>query len=130
MSLYQTVVETLLDKRGGPQDCNNMRLVLDKLKSLLNTYEKTKWDFVGVIQRRVHQSKLCLLEKKNNSIRNMVYTSKEIWHQLSLKIGVMTNVINCKSFDNFKIVNNDCQPFEETYNKMIRRLINNNGRYN
>ena len=64
MPLCQTVVEILLDKRWRPEDCNNMRLVLDKLKLLLDIYNKAKGDFIGVIQGRVHQSKLCLFEGK------------------------------------------------------------------
>lgn len=38
------LLETLLDKRWKPQDYNNLKLVLDKLKFPKDIYEKTKGD--------------------------------------------------------------------------------------
>lgn len=54
MPLCQTAVEMLCDKGWRPEDCNDIKLVLDKLKSLLDIYNKAKGDFVRVIQERVH----------------------------------------------------------------------------
>lgn len=35
-----------------------------------------------------------------------------------------------KLFDKFEIVRNNCQAFQNAYNKMASRLVNNNRRYN
>ncbi len=47
--LRQTAVETLLDKGWKPQDCDNLKLVSDKLKTLKDIHEKAKDDSIGII---------------------------------------------------------------------------------
>ncbi len=108
MPLRQTAIETLLNEGWRPKDYNNMRLVSDKLKSLLGTYDKTKRDSVRVIQGRIHQSKFCLFEKK--------ITAREIWLTLqkkfdisqALEIGAITNVFLRKLFNKFETIIDYC----------------------
>lgn len=51
MSLRQTLVETLFNERWKQEDYNNLKLVLDKLKTLKNIHKIAKRDFIRVIQR-------------------------------------------------------------------------------
>lgn len=67
MSLCQITVEALLVKRWRPQDCNNLKLVSDKLKSLKNIYEKDKADLIGIIQRQLYRNRLSLLKGKTTA---------------------------------------------------------------
>ena len=130
MPLRQTAVETLLDEGWRPEDCNDMRLVSDKLKSLLDTYDKAKGDSVGVIQGRVHRSKLCLLEGKITAREMWLTLQKEFDISRASEIGAITNAILRKSFDEFETVSDYCQAFQEAYNEMASRLVNNNGGHN
>lgn len=54
ISLRQTVVKTLLDKVYRPQDCHDLKLVSDKLKTLKDISEKAKGDSIGIIQERLY----------------------------------------------------------------------------
>lgn len=76
MPLRQTAVEALLDERWRPQDCKDVKLVSDKLKSLKDIYEKAKGDFIGVIQGRLHRNILSLLERRT--------TVREMWVTLQV----------------------------------------------
>lgn len=49
MLLYQIIIETLLNKEWRSKNFNNIKFILNKLKSLLNIYNKAKKDFVRVI---------------------------------------------------------------------------------
>lgn len=49
MSLHQTIIENLFDKRWSSENCNNMKLVSDKYKLLLNIYKKAKRNSVRAI---------------------------------------------------------------------------------
>lgn len=51
ISLRQTSVVILLDKGWRPQDCNDLKLVSDKFKTLKEIYKKAKEDSIGIIQR-------------------------------------------------------------------------------
>ena len=62
--LRQTAVETLLDEGWRPQDCDDLKLVSDKLKTLKDIHEKAKGDSIGIIQGRLHRTRLSLLEGK------------------------------------------------------------------
>lgn len=80
MLLRQTAVETLLDKGWRPQDCNDLKLVSDKLKTLKDIHEKAKSDSIGIIQRRLHRTRLSLLEGKT--------TTQEMWMTLQQEFNI------------------------------------------
>lgn len=54
MLLYQIAIEVLVDERWRVQDCDNNKLVSNKLNILKKKYKKAKGDFVKVIQACVY----------------------------------------------------------------------------
>lgn len=112
------------------QDCNNLKLVSDKLKILKDIHEKAKGDSIAIIQRRLHYTQLSLLESK--------ITVREIWITLQqefdisrfLEIRVIAIQIMSKSFHDFDTVSIYYQTYQEAYNKIASRLVNNNRGYN
>ena len=62
--LRQTIVEVLIDEGWRAQDCEDNKLISDKLNILRKKYEKAKGDSVGVIQACVYRSKLNLFQGK------------------------------------------------------------------
>lgn len=81
MPLRQTAVEALVDEGWRAQDCNDNNLVADKRNTLSKRYEKAKGDSVGVIQARVHRSKLNLLQGKT--------TAREMWLILQKEFDII-----------------------------------------
>ena len=65
--LRQTAVEALVDEGWRAQDCEDNKFISDKLNTLRKKYKKAKGDSVGIIQARVHQNKLNLLQGKTTA---------------------------------------------------------------
>lgn len=125
--LRQTAVETLLDEGWRPQDCDNLKLVSDKLKSLKDIYEKAKGDSIGIIQGRLHRNRLSLLEGKTSAREMWVTLQQEFDISRASEIGAITAKILGKSFHDFDTVTSYCQAYQEAYNDIASRLVNKNG---
>lgn len=130
MPLRQSAVETLLDEGWRPQDCDNLKLVLDKLKAPKDIYEKAKGDSIGTIQGRLHRSRLSLLEGKTTAREMWVTLQQEFDISRASEIGVIAARFMSKSFHGFESVFSYCQSYQEGYNEIASRLVNNNGGHN
>ena len=82
-----------------------MRLISDKLKSLLDIYNKAKKDFIRMIEKFVHWSKCCLLKRKIIAWEKWLIFQKRIDISQALKIKAIINAILCKSFNKFETIN-------------------------
>ena len=58
----KTSVQILEVEKWEPEECKDIKLISDKLRTEKATYETTKAEFVGVIHSRIHCSRLNLLE--------------------------------------------------------------------
>lgn len=128
--LRQTAIETLLDKRWRPQECNNLKLVPDKLKTLKDIHEKTKGDSIGIIQGRLHRTRLSLLEGKTKAREMCVTLQQEFDISRGSEIGAIPARVMGKSFHDFDNVFSYCQTYQEAYNKISSRLVNKNRGHN
>ena len=65
--LCETAVETLLDKGWRPQNCDDLKLVLEKLGMLKDIHEKAKGDSIGIIQGQLYWTRLSHLTSKTTA---------------------------------------------------------------
>ena len=125
----QTAVEALVDKPEKAQDCEDNKLICDKINTLRKKYEKAKGDFVGVIEAFVHQSKLNLLQEKTMVQEIWLTLQKEFDIIRALGIGVIVILVMGKLFQDHESVDSYCQAYQNAYNEIVSRLINKNGNY-
>lgn len=111
MPLGQTAVEALLDERWRPQDCKDVKLASDKLKSLKDIYEKAKGDTIGVIQGRLHRNILSLLERRTMAREMWVTLQQKFDISRALEIGAIAATVISKDFHEFDSVSNYCQAY-------------------
>lgn len=130
MPLRQTAVEALLDEGWRPQDCKDVKLVSDKLKSLKDIYEKAKGDSVGVIQGRLHRNILSLLEGRTTAREMWVTLQQKFDISRALEIGAIAATVISKDFHEFDSVNNYCQAYQKAYDEIASRLVSNKGGWN
>ena len=130
MPLRQTAVEALLDEGWRPQDCSDLKLVSDKLKTLKDIHEKAKGDSIGIIQGRLHRNRLSLLEGKTTAREMWVTLQQEFDISRASEIGAIAARVMGKSFHDFDSVSSYCQTYQEAYNEIVSRLVNNNGGHN
>lgn len=130
MPLRQMAVEALVDEGWRAEDCNDNKLVSDKLNMLRKKYEKAKGDSVGVIQARVHRNKLNLLQGKTTAREMWLTLQKEFDIIRAAEIGTIALSVMSKLFQDYESVDSYCQAYHDAYNEIASRLANNNGDYN
>ena len=127
MPLRQTAVEALLDEGWRLQDCNDVKLVSNKLNSLKDIYEKVKGDSIGVIQGRLHRNTLILLEGRKTAREMWVLLQQVFDSSRALDIGAIAATVIGKDFHEFDSVSNYCQAYQKAYDEIASRLVGNKG---
>lgn len=123
----KTAVQILEAEGWGPEECKDIKLISDKLRTEKATYETAKAESVGVIHSRIHRSRLNLLEGHTTAQAMWSAIRQEFDITRASEIGSIAARIISKSFMEFATIEEYCRAYQEAYDDIASRLANKNG---
>lgn len=123
----QTAVQELEREGWDAKECTNIELISDKLRTERALYEKAKGDSIGVIQSRIHRSRLTLLEGHTTARAMWGALKAEFEVTRASEIGRIAARVISKSFLGFPSIEEYCWAYQEAYSEIASRLASKNG---
>ncbi|MCJ1342911.1 hypothetical protein MMC31_001100 [Peltigera leucophlebia] len=123
----RTAVKILEREGRDAEECKDIKLISDKLRTEKALYEKAKGESIGIIQSRIHCSRLSLLEGHT--------TAQAMWRTIQAEfdvirasdIGSIAARVISKSFLEFPSIEEYCRAYQEAYDEIASQLTNQNG---
>lgn len=123
----QTAVDILEAEGWNSDECEDIKLISDKLRTEKATYETAKAESVGVIQSRIHRNRLNLLEGHTTALAMWNAIREEFDITRASEIGSIAARVISKSFMEFATIEEYCRAYQEAYDDIASRLANKNG---
>lgn len=123
----QTAVQDLEREGWNAEECTNIELISDKLCTERALYEKAKGDSIGVIQSRIHRSRLSLLEGHTTARAMWGALKAEFEITRASEIGRIAARVISKPFLEFPSIEEYCRAYQEAYEEIASRLASKNG---
>lgn len=118
----------ILEKEGwDAEECKNIELISDKLRTEKALYEKAKGESIGIIQSRIHRSRLSLLEGHTTAQAMWKAIQAEFHITRASEIGSIAARVLSKSFLEFPSIEEYCRAYQKAYDEIASRLANKNG---
>lgn len=118
----------ILEKEGwDAEECKNIELISDKLRTEKALYEKAKGESIGIIQSRIHRSRLSLLEGHTTAQAMWKAIQAEFHVTRASEIGSIAARVISKSFLEFPSIEEYCRAYQKAYDEIASRLANKNG---
>ena len=108
-------------------ECQDRKLIADKLHTKKALYKKAKRESVGIIQSQIHQSRLYLLEGHTTAQAIWIAIKAEFNITCASEIGAIAARVMSKLFLEFSSIEEYCQAYQEAYDKIASRFANKNG---
>lgn len=122
----KTAVQILEAEGWGTDECNDIKLISDKLCTEKTIYETAKAESVGVIHSRIHRNCLNLLEGQTTALAMWIAIRKEFDITHASEIASIAARVISKSFMEFATIEEYCRVYQEAYDNIASRLANKN----
>ncbi len=117
-----------MEEEGWDQDeCEDTKLISDKLRTEKSIYKKAKQDSIGIIQSRIHRSRLNLLEDHVTAQAMWEAIRQEFDISRVSEIGAIGARVISKSFTEFASIDDYFRAYLEAHDKIVSQLANKNG---